>query len=77
MSTWTITWMSTRFASIDDALGTGESSLTGLSNKPRPLAPLPIQRWSNTYAQADQPTTRYGVAGSEVHTPISQNHQPC
>ena len=23
---------------------------TGLSNKPRPLAPLPIQRWSNTYA---------------------------
>ena len=50
MSTWTITWMSTRFASIDDALGTGESSSTGLSNKPRPLAPLPIQRWSNTYA---------------------------
>ena len=30
--------------------GTGESSSTGLSNKPRPLAPLPIQRWSNTYA---------------------------
>ena len=61
--------MSTRFDSIDDALVTAESSSTGLCNKPRPLAPPPIQRWSNTCAVGDQPTTRYGVAGSEVHTP--------
>ena len=50
MNTWTITWMSIRFDSIDDALVTGESSSTGLYNRPRPLGPRPIQRWSNTYA---------------------------
>ena len=38
------------FDSIDDALVTGESSSTGLYNRPRPLGPRPIQRWSNTYA---------------------------
>ena len=27
-----------------------ESSSTGLYNRPRPLGPRPIQRWSNTYA---------------------------
>ena len=42
--------MSIRFDSIDDALVTGESSSTGLYNRPRPLGPRPIQRWSNTYA---------------------------
>ena len=50
MNTWTITWMSIRFDSIDDALVTGESSSTGLYNRPQPLGPRPIQRWSNTYA---------------------------
>ena len=50
MNTWTITWMSIRFDLIDDALVTGESSSTGLYNRPRPLGPRPIQRWSNTYA---------------------------
>ena len=63
--------MSTRFASIDDALGTGESSSTGLSNKPRPLAPLPIQRWSNTYAAGGSADHKI-LAGSEVHTPICE-----
>ena len=62
--------MSRRFDAIDDALVTGESSSTGWGNKPRPWAPLPIQRWSTTYAAGGSANHKLGVAGSEVHTPI-------
>ena len=44
LNTWTITGRFNRRRSRT------ESSSTGLYNRPRPLGPRPIQRWSNTYA---------------------------
>ena len=67
--------MSIRFDSIDDALVTGESSSTGLYNRPRPLGPRPIQRWSNTYAAGGPANHKIGVVGSEVHTPTREFHE--
>ena len=47
-----------------------ESSSTGLCNKPRPLAHHLFRDGTTRARSADQPTTRYGVAGSDVHTTI-------